>query len=182
MSFRHRARRLALQGLCCLDVQGARAGQQVRQFIDESVEAPAVLSTAHQLLADTLAQQADCDGLLVRHAKHWDLARLALVDRNILRLAVCELREGTTPPKVVITEAIHLAQEFSTAESPRFVNGVLDAIMRELIGNVPPADQTVESSGDGPAPPNLPTCLPDRQAGQAGPEIQNPNSEIHNPQ
>jgi N utilization substance protein B len=177
VSFRHRARRLAIQGLCCLDVQGQRASQQVRQFIDDSDEATVVLSTAHQLLADTLAQQADCDGLLVRHAKHWDLARLALVDRNILRLAVCELRQGTTPPKVVITEAIHLAQEFSTAESPRFVNGVLDAIMRELAGNVLAAGQTAESSGDSPAPPN-----PNLPTGQARPEIRNPNSEIHNPQ
>jgi N utilization substance protein B len=153
---------LALQGLCCLDVQGHSALDLVRQFIDESAELPVVTSAAHQLLADTLACQDDCDRLLARHAKHWDLSRLALVDRNILRLAVCELRGGVTPPKVVITEAIHLAREFSTAESPRFVNGVLDAIMKELEGNIPAAGETEQSADDKPAPPN-------------------PKSEIRNP-
>ena len=75
--------------------------------------------------------RAECDRLLARHARHWELGRLALVDRNILRLAVTEML-AKAPPKVVITEAMQLAREFSTAESPRFVNGVLDAIAKEL--------------------------------------------------
>jgi len=83
----------------------------------------------------TLELSDDIDDLLVRHARHWELSRLALVDRNILRLGVCELRRGRTPLKVVISEALRLAQEFSTAESPRFVNGVLDAVAKEIAGD-----------------------------------------------
>jgi N utilization substance protein B len=135
----------------------------VRQFIDESAELPVVTSAAHQLLADTLACQDDCDRLLARHAKHWDLSRLALVDRNILRLAASELRTAATPPKVVISEAIQLAREFSTSESPRFVNGVLDAMMREIQAASP-------QQGSPPQQPTEPLVSP------------NPQSAIHNPQ
>lgn len=140
MSSRHRARRLALQGLCCLDVQGEGAAELVRQFIDDSDEQPATLAAAHELLTVALACRGDCDDVLARHAKHWDLPRLALVDRNILRLAVSEMRGGQTPPKVVITEAIRLAREFSTADSSRFVNGVLDAVLKEFQADANPAE------------------------------------------
>ena len=119
-----------MQGLCCLDVQGDKAIGMVNHFIDDSDEDKGILYSAHKLLDETSASREDCDRVLARHAKHWDLPRLALVDRNILRLAVCELRGGVTPPKVVISEAIRLAKEFSTAESPRFINGVLDAVMK----------------------------------------------------
>ncbi len=74
----------------------------------------------------------DSDCILQRHARHWEIKRLAMVDRNILRLAVYEMYSGRTPPKVVIAESLRLAQEFSTAESPAFVNGILDAIYREM--------------------------------------------------
>ncbi len=132
MSRLHKARRLAIQGLCCLDVQGPEAMPLVQQFIDDSREADEALQAARQLLRKTFADLPECDTLLARHAKHWDLPRLAMVDRNILRLAVHELRSGQTPPKVVISEALQLAKEFSTAESPRFINGVLDAVLKEI--------------------------------------------------
>ena len=137
MSRRHRARRLALQGLCCLDVQGQRALDLVEEFLVDSREEPAAIDTARLLLGETFASLDEIDALLTRHARHWDLARLALVDRNILRLGVQELRSAQAPFKVVISEAIRLAQEFSGSESPRFVNGVLDAIARDL---APPTD------------------------------------------
>jgi len=135
----------------------------VRQFLDDSKEQPPAIAAAHKLLVEAFARRSDCDELLARHAKHWDLSRLALVDRNILRLAASELRLGQTPPKVVITEAIQLAREFSTSESPRFVNGVLDAVMREVQAAPP------QRAG----PPQEPTEPP------ASP---NPQSEIRNPQ
>ena len=121
-----------MQALCCLDMQGQHVADLVNNFIDESDEEPATMAMAHRLLTETLLQRDDCDRILSRHAKNWDLARLALVDRNILRLAVCEMRGGETPLKVVIAEALKLAKEFSTAESPRFINGVLDAVMKEM--------------------------------------------------
>ena len=136
----HRARRLALQGLCSLDVQGAAVLDLVYDFIDNSEELPEICEAGRMLLRDVWDNRQECDKLLTRHAKHWNLDRLALVDRNILRQATFELRATRTPANVVIAEAIKLAQEFSTAESPRFINGVLDAIAKELRRD--PTDKT----------------------------------------
>ena len=132
MSSRHRARRLALQGLCCLDAQGAKASELVHEFINDSNEDGQTIQAARELTRDAFADWPACDQFLVRHARHWDLGRLAMVDRNILRLAAYELRSSRAPQKVVITEAMRLAREFSTAESPRFINGILDAVAREI--------------------------------------------------
>ena len=161
---------MALQGLCCLDVQGERAMDLVRQFIDDSDEQPSALTAAHKLLDSAFAHRAESDELLARHAKHWDLSRLALVDRNILRLAASELRDRQTPPKVVITEAIYLAREFSTSESARFVNGVLDAVMRELGSDLSSADEPSPPADENPAPPDPNSEIPNLPTGQAGRE------------
>ena len=132
MSKIHQARRLALQGLCCLDVQGDHVADLVEEFLESSRLDDAAVDQARGLIAEVRAAQDECDAILARHARHWDLERLALVDRNILRLAVHELRRQAAPPAVIISEAVKLAQEFSTADSPRFVNGVLDAVAKDL--------------------------------------------------
>ena len=134
VTHRHRARRLALQGLCCLDVQGDRAMEMIGDFIDDSHEPPQTLAEARRMLREAHALREQLDEMLARHARHWEMSRLALVDRNILRLACWELWQGQAPVRVVISEALRLAQEFCTAESPRFVNGVLDAVAREMAG------------------------------------------------
>lgn len=132
MTNKHRARRLALQGICCMDVQGPDAWEMVEVFLQDSRELPATIETARSLARQTLGDLEKIDSLLARHARHWELGRLALVDRNILRLATWELISRAAPYKVVITEALRLAQEFSTIESPRFINGILDAVAREV--------------------------------------------------
>ena len=71
------------------------------------------------------------DGALRHAAANWRLERLAVVDRNVLRLALAELERGETPVKVVIDEAIRLARWFGAARSPAFVNGILDRVARE---------------------------------------------------
>jgi N utilization substance protein B len=75
---------------------------------------------------------AELDGHITRAAERWRLERLGAVDRNLLRLAVLELLEEPTPPKVVIDEAVRLAHWFGGHRSPAFVNGVLDRIARDL--------------------------------------------------
>jgi len=140
----HRARRLALQALCSLDVQGRHVLDLVNDFIDDSREPAPVLTAARALLLGTYEQFQQVDRFLTRHARHWDLGRLAMVDRNILRLATFEMLQGKTPFKVVISEALLLAKEFSTAESPRFVNGVLDAVAREIAKDISPPSADVE--------------------------------------
>ncbi|MCE5327321.1 MAG: transcription antitermination factor NusB [Planctomycetaceae bacterium] len=134
MIARHRARRLALQGLCCLDVQGPAARPNLREFFADSDEDPVTRNEAAKMLDVALQRRDEADAIMTRHAKHWDLQRLAMVDRNVLRLTIAEMLDGRTPAKVAITEGIKLAQEFSTAESPRFINGILDAVARELGG------------------------------------------------
>ena len=121
-----------MQVLCCLDVQGDHAMDMAQQFITESHESPEVLAAVRTMLREVYAMTEQCDELLVRHARHWGLSRLALIDRNILRLGVYELLAGQTSARVIITEALKLAKEFSTAESPKFVNGILDAVYKEL--------------------------------------------------
>ena len=82
-----------------------------------------------RLVEGTLKHQAEIDGLLAKHATNWALDRMAIVDRNVLRLGVFELFfDEETPPKVVINEAVELAKRFGTADSSKFVNGVLDSI------------------------------------------------------
>lgn len=128
----HRARRLALQALSALDVQGPKAIDLAINFIDDSDEDPQTLKMAKELAISTWHRREQCDELLQRHARHWNLTRLALVDRNILRLAVHELLNLSLSPKIIISEALKLAHEFSSAESPRFINGVIDAVSREI--------------------------------------------------
>jgi N utilization substance protein B len=80
----------------------------------------------------TKQHQGKTDQLITQYAEHWDLDRMAVVDRNILRLAVHELLwQPDVPPKVAINEAIELAKKFGTADSSRFINGLLDRILKE---------------------------------------------------
>ncbi len=144
MNNQHRSRRLALQGLCCVDAQGTNNWALVEDFIRDSREPVAIVDRALQMLAEAYEGLTECDEILKRHARRWDIPRLALVDRNILRLGVYELHEGKTPFKVVISESLRLAREFSSAESPRFVNGILDAVARELTH--PPNDNKTEEA------------------------------------
>ena len=87
---------------------------------------------AAQLASRAVADAAALDARLGRLAEHWRLERVGTVERSILRLALAELAEGATPPRVVIDEAVRLAQWFAGAKAPAFVNGVLDAAAREL--------------------------------------------------
>jgi N utilization substance protein B len=81
----------------------------------------------------TKGNQAKIDALIAQVTEHWDLERMAVVDRNILRLAVYELLWSTeVPPKVAINEAIEIAKKFGTQESSRFINGILDRVHKEL--------------------------------------------------
>jgi transcription antitermination protein NusB len=128
----HRARRLVLQGLCCYEVQGDSVRELIDAFMGEAKDGPDTVNAAKRLLTDALAERDACDAVLSGYTGRWDLKRLAQVDRNILRLATYELRTARVPPKVAISEAVKLAHEFSTAESPRFVNGILDAVARDI--------------------------------------------------
>ena len=88
---------------------------------------------ANNLVIGTVAHVEEIDVLITRHAENWRLDRMALVDRNLLRLASFEfLWEPQTPRSAVINEAIEIARRFSSQESPQFINGILDSIRKEV--------------------------------------------------
>ncbi len=135
-----RARKLALQLLYGWDVTDPAAGEvggAGREAAWGRVLAcagagPRVEERALVLAGAAVARAAAIDACIVRAADRWRLDRLGVIDRNVLRLAVAELEEGATPPKVVIDEAVRLARWFGGDKSPAFVNGVLDRIARDL--------------------------------------------------
>jgi N utilization substance protein B len=96
-------------------------------------EEVAVREFAEPLIRGALQYREEADGFIRKYAQNWDLHRIAAVDRNILRLAIFEmLHREDIPPVVSINEAVDIAKKFSTNESGRFVNGILDKIKNEL--------------------------------------------------
>jgi N utilization substance protein B len=94
--------------------------------------APVQPDRSAELAAKGIAGLADFDQLVSGAAEHWRLERVGIIERNILRLALAEIAEGATPSRVVIDEAVKLAQWFAGAKAPGFVNGVLDTAARQL--------------------------------------------------
>ena len=133
MGRRRRARELALQLLYELDVRGeAEPGAIAEAFWARQAVPEEVRAFADILVRGAKLHQGKIDELIGRFAERWDLDRMAVVDRNILRAGVFELLWRTeTPPKVVINEALDIARKFSTEESTRFINGMLDRVRRE---------------------------------------------------
>ena len=129
-----RARALALQLLYAWDQLPEKSADpraafaRVLRLVRSS---PAVRDRALSLAAATVDACPRLDVELERAADRWRLERLAVVDRNLLRLAALELESATTPPKVVIDEAVRLARWFGGAKSPAFVNGILDRVARD---------------------------------------------------
>src|SRR6266516_240022 len=135
MGSRRRARECALQMLFAADVAGTRADELARTFwselADQGVETGA-REFATRLAVGTLAHLKEVDERIRSRAEHWRINRMALVDRNVLRLAVYEFLHEPTPRTVTINEALEIARRFSTYEATQFINGILDAIKRDL--------------------------------------------------
>jgi N utilization substance protein B len=144
---RHRARRQALQLLFQWDFRRMPLDEIVRDYYgsllvnEETPARPRPDEFAERLFRGVVAEVEGVDEQISRHAEHWRIGRMPAVDRNVLRLAVYEMLKTDTPPAVVIDEALELARQFSGEESVHFVNGVLDAVRRELH----PAEKAVSS-------------------------------------
>jgi len=111
----------------------ARWGQET-ELPPPTTEEAAIRVFAEPLIRGTLEKLTEIDGRIQHYAKNWDLNRMAVVDRNVLRLAVYEmLYREDIPPVVSINEAVDIAKRFSTDESGRFVNGILDKIKGDLM-------------------------------------------------
>ena len=135
MGSRRKARECALQMLFAADVAETPSDEVVQTYWaelgDTDLEEPA-RDFATRLAAGTLGQLEALDERIRSRAEHWRIARMAVVDRNILRLAVYEFLYEPTPRTVAINEALEIARRFSTYEATQFINGILDAIKRDL--------------------------------------------------
>jgi N utilization substance protein B len=134
MSSRRRSRQRALQVLFLWDARRQPVDDALDAYYDTlfSEEQPGRDPFVSELVQGTINHLAEVDERITRHAEHWRMERMPAVDRNILRLSVFEMTHLGTPAAVAIDEALELARKFSNEESVQFVNGVLDAVHREL--------------------------------------------------
>ncbi|HOW72718.1 MAG TPA: transcription antitermination factor NusB [Phycisphaerae bacterium] len=132
---RYQARTIALQGLYQLDIQRLPDDQPVTDLLAPLLVEAALdggaAEYARELTGGAWATHARYDQMITEAGSHWDVSRMAVVDRNILRLALYELIEKPdVPARVIIDQAVELGREFGAAETPQFINGVLDAIWK----------------------------------------------------
>jgi transcription antitermination protein NusB len=128
-----KSRARALQILYAWELQGAPPVSRVATGLARLTgPEPRILDRAEALAADIISEVAILDAQAAQASQNWRIDRIAVVERNILRLGIHELRLGEVPPKVAIDEAIHLAHWFGDARAPGFVNGILDGVARSL--------------------------------------------------
>jgi len=133
MSARRKSRELALQVLYQLEMSGDASEQALHSFAESFEHSPKARAFGEDLVRGVLARRAEIDACIAAASEHWRVERLSRIDANVIRIAVYEM---ITPPglplEVAINEAVEVARRFGTAESPSFVNGVLDQIAKRL--------------------------------------------------
>jgi len=135
---RRRARERALQMLFQLDLAGGSPDEVFEPFWEGQETDDEGRVFAERLVRGVTAEKARLDRTIAAAAENWRVERMAVVDRNVLRLAVYELmHEDDTPGAVVIDEAIEIAKRFGSEQSGSFINGVLDAVNRRLARGTP---------------------------------------------
>ena len=131
MGARRKARELALQMLYQYDLSANPPAQIVETFEELQKSKPNTREFAAKIFRGTVDHLTDIDGMIQAQADNWRLSRMAVVDRNIIRLSVYEfLHESETPKLVVIDEAIEIAKKFGNDKSSQFINGILDGILK----------------------------------------------------
>lgn len=132
MRIESRARSRALQALYAWDMRDGIALDRVAQQVwDDLAVSREEQDFAGFLVRILMARGAEIDTSLSAVTTNWRLSRIGAIERSVLRLAIAELLQGTTPPRVVIKESVRLAERYGSEQSARFVNGVLDAYARQ---------------------------------------------------
>jgi N utilization substance protein B len=129
---RRQARILAMQALCQWDVQRDESSAALDDFLVAQEAAEAAADYTRELVEAFWAQRQRVDDRIIAAAAKWDLARISPVERNVMRVTIVELLAGTVPPNAALDEAIEIGREYGGADSPRFINGVLDVVLRRL--------------------------------------------------
>lgn len=133
MSSRRRGRELALHALYAIEMSQNPLEEVKQDVIDSENDGVAIKAFAEQLFINAITHNNELNDIIKRKAINWDFHRIAIIDKLILRLAICELLYfEDIPPKVTIDEAIEIAKKYSTSKSGQFVNGILDSVLLEL--------------------------------------------------
>lgn len=131
---RKRARRVAVQALFEIDSVGHAPGRVVDERLAVEDLGPHGAEYLRWLVSGVVTNLETLNALIAQHAPAWPVSQLAIIDRNILRLALFEIgaKQADTPPKVVLNEAVELAKTFGSDSSPRFINGVLGSALDQV--------------------------------------------------
>jgi len=133
---------LAVQALYQIDLRGDDFLEEADEFLRDSAKGEDALEFAEELVRGCVKRRDELDARIAAIAEHWDVSRMAIVDRCILRVGAYELlHRPDVPAKVAVNEAIRLAKKFSSAESAAFVNGILDRLMAAQRGSVDAAPE-----------------------------------------
>jgi transcription antitermination factor NusB len=135
MGKRRNAREIVLQALYEAEFSDTDHNEILQRQIERRSPTPETEEYARSLFAATLSRRDELDALIEGRLEHWDMERIALIDKNILRFALAEvLYFPDIPSRVIINEAIEIAHRYSSADAGRFVNGLLDRLIREHRG------------------------------------------------
>ena len=132
MGKRRSSRELAIKFLYLTEMNPGEVEKKLEQFWESNSCQDDIKSYTEELLTKIRENQPAIDNLLKKISENWTLDRMAVIDRNLLRLGACELMyDKSIPPKVVINEAVEIAKRYGSGESPNFINGILDRVMKE---------------------------------------------------
>ena len=132
MGKRREARESALKFLYQTEFNSENPDLELDSFCGRLNTSKEVLDFTQTLIKNIFIHKKEVDGLLKKISANWVPDRMAMIDKNILRLGICELLfDSTTPPKVAINEAVEIAKKFGTEESPDFINGILDKVYKD---------------------------------------------------
>lgn len=130
MRKRTKARESVLQILYQTDITGDPVDIVLNQYWQNRERNPEVIEFANEIIKGTVEHLSEIDAVITKYSENWEISKMPIIDRNILRFATYELLYiDDIPPKVTIDEAVELANRFSTPNSGKFINGVLDKIM-----------------------------------------------------
>lgn len=128
-SRRSRAREIALQALFQEDLNPNNSLENLGVFLGARLQDEQMREFAKQIVLGVKRNQDELDQLLAEKAANWSVPRMAATDRNLLRMGAYEIRFMDTPDRVAVDEAIELAKRYGTAQSPQFINGILDKLI-----------------------------------------------------
>ena len=132
MGLRTQARQSTLQILYQIEVARISPEEAIADYFLSNEYGPPHQEFTRSLVEGIASHQEELDKVISRYAKNWQISRMAVVDKNILRLGVYELMyTEDIPPKVTINEAVELAKKFGDLDSPKFINGILDSVFRK---------------------------------------------------